>query len=527
MRKLFVWIVSCLAVGLSACATFRPQEERPYLTKPDTAKACADWRWIGVSRAGARCPDISGWTVRPLFPQVAPVRLPSGAYCDQGGSDAEVPSLEVIEKLNRFCVYEVAHPKKWWKDPPFPPAASTGLVRFDQDCAALSPSGPALVKKPWESDPEFLEQVGKPPTPLNIQNQGGVRLAFLDTQPTSEVFPTVSGRSPHGYILAHLARDLVCTKHDGHCAAQITTQLALPIRKFDPKSPKHNWIDRVHGGALGMQSDLAAAIYDEVASWQSKRSTQRHLVLNLSLAWDGNLFDGLDQEQISEMQAGTQAVYWALRYAAGFDDVLVFAAAGNQKRAPCENHGMLLPAAWEIQPPQEEICPGLRQETPRKIVYAVGGLQADDMPLSNARPGGMPPRAAFGENVFAGSSVSTAVAASIAALVWDSFPDLDAPGVMRILDNSGKALTSPADSSPAAGLSNAPRVRRLLLCDALRAACDQNPLDPCPLQSACDPQISERSRPGSSIPAHQGSCEPWLHPQPDDPPFPNCHTCPP
>ena len=531
-RILLVWIVSCLAVGLSACSTFRPP--RPDLTRPDTAKACADWRWIGISEPGARCPDVPGWTVRPLFPQIAPVRPLSGELCDQcdqNAPDDEVPDLEVIEALNRFCVYEIAHSKKWLHDVPFPPTASAGLVRFDPDCASLAPSGPTMVNGAWESDPDFLALVGRPQSlELNIQNQGGVRLAFLDTQPTSEVFPTAPGSSPHGYVLAHIARDLVCTKHDRHCAAQITTQLALPILKFDPKKRKHNEIDRVGGGALGMQSDLAAAIRNEVDSWQAKKSTQRHLVINLSLAWDGSLFDRLDQEQISQMRAGTQAVYWALRYATGFD-ALVLAAAGNQKRAPCANQGLLLPAAWEFRPPREEedSCPERkRARNDRKLVYAVGGLQADLQPLANARPGGMPRLAAYGENVFAGSSVATAVASSIAALVWDSFPHRDAAWVMSILDGSGEDLSFPADAMVAAGSSTtltAPRTRRLLLCEALRAACDEHPGVPCPLQSTCE--RSESSHEVDPITAYQGSCEPWLYPQPEDPPKPNCHTCPP
>src|SRR5215212_5265175 len=102
-RHLF-WILSWLAIGMSACTTLQPQGLRT-----DTAKACTDWRWIGISRPGARCPEIRGWTVRPLFPQLAP----AGDYC---GGYEKVPGPELIRELNRFCVYEPADPWKGSKN---------------------------------------------------------------------------------------------------------------------------------------------------------------------------------------------------------------------------------------------------------------------------------------------------------------------------------------------------------------------------------------------------------------------------
>src|SRR5688572_920677 len=56
MRKQVLWLALCAGLGLSACATsLRPQApEAPV----DASKACANWRWIGISRPGARCPDV-------------------------------------------------------------------------------------------------------------------------------------------------------------------------------------------------------------------------------------------------------------------------------------------------------------------------------------------------------------------------------------------------------------------------------------------------------------------------------------
>lgn len=537
-RRHLFWIASSLAIGLSACTTLRSPLKAPSPPRLDTVKACADWRWIGISRPGAQCPNVPGWTVRPLFTQVAPVQQQSGGDYGRKQSSEKVPGFEVIQDLNRFCIYEITDPGKSLEDPPFPPAASADLVRFDQDCAALS------VAAETESAPEawkpefnrFLEQAVGKPRPLEINNRLGVRLAFLDTEPTAEGAPRDEPglkHSWHGYTLAHIARQIVCAPGpDGHCAAQITTRLALPILDFDPKSRKHNRTDPVRGGYLGMQSDLAEAIRREVDDWRRK-GLQQHLVLNLSLAWDGELFGGLDGEQIAEMRAGTQAVYRVLQYAAGFD-VLVIAAAGNQKVEPCRNTGPLLPAAWERAPRN---C-GEPPDAP--LLYAVGGVGSDGEAVGNARPSGMPPRAAYAENavvpawnpdrptaMLTGSSVAAAVVSSIAAVVWDSFPDLDAHGVMKILEESGEPL-SDADFWFGASAPPTPpfrKVHRLSLCTALEKACARHPSAPCPIQGRCETwQPEDLSRRAEVRPAAKGSCQPWLFPQPEDIP---CLGCPP
>ena len=363
-RHLF-WIASLLAIGMSGCTTLKP-------ARMETAKACAEWRWIGITRPEAQCPEIPGWTVRPLFPQLD-VRQPK---CDEERAALDkVPRPEVIQELNRFCAYEIANPKSRRKDLPFPPAASAELVRFDQDCAALSASADeereAEIQKLSE---RFFSQVGKPRAPLTINDRLGVRLAFLDTQPNGIGVPKQLGRSQHGYTLAHIARHLVCSPETSdHCAAQITTRLALPIVKFDAKSQKLTERDTKRGGRLGTQSDLAEAIRLEVDAWRRDRqrvSAPQRLVLNLSLAWDGELFGGLDEKLVAEMKAGTQAVYRALEYAAGFD-VLVVAAAGNRKDCPQETVGPLLPAAWERGGHAEQSCPEQVREAPLLLPSAL------------------------------------------------------------------------------------------------------------------------------------------------------------
>ncbi len=530
--KLLLWLAPWIALGLGACATTPP---------PATSKACAEWRWIGIkTQPYDDCPAIPGWKAEPLFASLAAARPAATApsYGKEARAAMAIPDTKVVQELQRFCVYT-----KESGGLPSPAAANGKLVRIDQDCAAISVAGGTDPVTDWETySTHFLAQAGKPETPLEIKNRGGVRLAFLDTHPTGEgvpLKPPANKRSSeHGYSLAHIARNLICSPEDGNvCAAMITTRLALPITRFDSQSRRRTKIDTEHGGHIGLQSDLAEAIRAEVDDWAGnleKREAPRHLVLNLSVGWDGDLFGGLHENQIAEMQAGTQAVYWALRYAAGYD-VLVLAAAGNKSQ--CATDGPLLPAAWEKEAPRDQLC---GEPSGTRIVYAVGGVDSRGERLANARDGGMPPRVAYGASAVVpalipgqstakhtGTSVSTAVASSIAAIVWDTLPDRSSGEIMDILYKSGDDLQRPADfwaAADAASFGPVPAVRRLSLCKALAAACNEpGGMSGCPLKPLSCAALPAVANLDSSSPP-LGSCHPWVHTQP---PFEPCPVCEP
>jgi hypothetical protein len=556
MRRRTLGLALVAAMTLCGCAS--GGRVRLPLPAPDGAvagaKACADWRWIGIRSGSAQaCPAVAGWAVKPLFSPGPASKREREEYAQQRRPEPEpvgggISTAAVLDELQRFCVYEPAGEHSA-RDLPFPPAASHHLVRFDQDCAALSIAGDPLPPAVWKPAAEqFLAQAGKPAAPLAIHGQRGVRLAFLDTQPTGVGVPRAPGYSQHGYAMAHIARNLVCgPAASDRCAALITTRLALPLASFDATSRARTVADTTRGGHVGMQSDLAGAITGEVDDWLAARSVEgapQRLVLNLSLAWDPRIFGGLDEAQIAELRAGTQAVYRALQYAASLD-VLVLAAAGNQKKcAGVPAEGPLLPAAWEASAPPEDACDAPR---PAPLVYAVGGLGTDGGPLWNARPGGMPRRAAYGEHavvptwdadrptaMYTGSSVATAVASSAAAMVWDVLPALRAREVMDLLDADtyGTVLSLRADfwhdAGAAAAPGTAPRVHRLSLCEALQEACSRPGATGCPLSSACEappePVVLSGIAADHTI---AGTCQPWLYPQPEDPPCPNCIKEPP
>ena len=528
-KKLF-WMAPVLAIAMSSCTTLRP-------APMDTAKACADWQWIGISQPGVPCPDVPGWDKQPLFPELASIRPKPEDYFKQEDAErvtAPVPAPGLIGELKRFCVYEA--PPQSTGGNPLPPPASADLERIDRDCSALSGSGEKHPRKPWRFySKRLLDQAGTTGETFTIDNPLGVRLAFLDTQPTRGDIPTRQGRSPHGYTLAHIARHLVCP--GGSCAARITTRLALPIVDFDPTSRERTKIDTERGGFLGMQSDLAQAILSEVDAWRED-PRQEHLVLNLSLAWDGELFGGLDEAQVDEMRAGNQAVYRALQYASGFD-ALVLAAAGNQKGEPCANFGPLLPAAWESGELRERTFSSQSWDVPPRL-YAVGGVDAKGYPVVNARPGGMPRRVAYADSavvacpnrkgrtaMLTGSSVAAAVVSSIASVVWAAHPNLSSRKIMEILDASGEALPMAADFWPpaSAGASTSPpQVHKVSLCSALAKACDETG---CASRPTCASHALESRRPWLPFQARTwraGSCQPWLYPQPEVDP---CPVCPP
>lgn len=560
MRRYLIWILLCLGAGLSGCATTPRCPSAASPSSPpfqiDTTKACASWRWIGIKKnPDTDCPEVPGWEVSSLFePRERNEESEYSEYYDRVESDPPDPvsDSEEFQELKRFCVYEVRGWHKKLGKVQFPPAADPDLVRFDQDCAILSPSGSTVLdgKSQGLLFEHFLKEVGRSGVSPKFDGKADVRLAFLDTHPTSEPGEDVlhvkaPPRSWHGYTLAQIAKDLICAPQ-GSCAAQITTQLALPIVRFHSGKKKHYKEDLDRGGFIGMQGQLAQAITEEVNAWLQERRDNperapRHLVLNLSVAWDERLFGGLDEEWMSDVRAGTQAVYRALQYAAA-NDVLVLAAAGNKRtvcpRADlpgfCPSDGMLLPAAWENGHPADQACDASRRAP---LLYAVGGLQSGGAPLANARPGGMPRRAAYGEyavvssshpeqptKIYMGSSIATAVASSIAAVVWDAFPDFTSQEIAELLYSSGEALES---SNSALGAKAPSGAHKLSFCRAVREACHQRPSQPCPIESDCPSWMPAELTPPVIFPMETSpanSCQPWLFPQPGDYP---CLGCPP
>jgi hypothetical protein len=176
--------------------------------------------------------------------------------------------------------------------------------------------------------------------------------------------------------------------------------------------------------------------------------------------------------------------------------------------------------------------------------------------------------------MYTGSSVSTAVVSSIAAVVWQLRPDLRPAEVMRLITQSGDVLPGRGDYYawknvwPFSHLVQAPQMRRLSLCRAVAQACLAGErecfaptcvqtgaadlsatvlsrrTDPAPdlrtatlpedCKSASDPTPQLFAVSGQAVPdpcpLHQWPdmvSQRWVTPQPDDPPCPSCSLIPP
>ena len=205
------------------------------------------------------------------------------------------------------------------------------------------------------------------------------------------------------------------------------------------------------GGHQGRIGDLAAAILAEIERWQATDPKSK-LVLNLSVGWDGEYIDP-DKKKEADLEASSRAVYDALRLASHLD-VLVIASSGNRSGG-VHSQSSLLPAAWESSPPTWLPCP-----LGKKVVYAVGGVDWQGLPLPNTRPAGLPWRVAYGDHavartpsdgavestkMYTGTSVSAAVVSSDRRRDLGAAAGLQACAGHEVVDVFGGRSSQPRD----------------------------------------------------------------------------------
>jgi hypothetical protein len=389
--------------------------------------------------------------------------------------------------LDRFCVYTTDKPRSDERNP-FGGKLPRGLAAVAPDRMALSANGPndleTAVFKPlagtFKSETEGVAEAAG--GLAFMPNAPSVRLAILDSQEDLDDVPrTPPAGSQHGYTLMHLAERLACPA--GQCAAKIVSRRALGYTDFDPRQPLSQFeAGNNKGGTVGTVSDLGTAILLAILQWH-RDGSPGHLILNLSLGWDGELFKDLEVSSVSKLPPDVLYVYNALRLAAR-SRVLVIAAAGNQKGGSPDSNWPLLPAAWEMRRPSWS--PLLHR---RRLIYSVGGVDWQGLPLPNSRNGGHPRRVAYGDHavvdqgdgqptaILTGSSVSTAVVSSIAAVIWHLRPELRPDQVMRLIDRSGEPQPMQADFYewrtiwPLYLLFPPPQLSQVSLCSAVKHAC--------------------------------------------------------
>ncbi len=432
----------------------------------DPRNGTIPWRRVGALRKGSTvCPRIAGWDPpTPLLPTTGG-KGPRWYMALTAADRALISDLG----LDRLCVYTT----KTRPIPPFviPPGSPLTEAAPDRMAVSVSappdpPTTPATVDSILAD--EFLRQTGHVDLPFT--GKPNVRLTFLDSEPDGPLSFTPHLGLQHGYTLGHLADEIVCS--GSACAATIQN-----IRALAYDDPTQDPLPPDQAGYVGALSELGPKILQAIGEWKS--SGDKHLVLNLSIGWDGEIplaggTTDLKARRISELDISARSIYGALQVAA-CEDVLVIAAAGNRRGGSLhDSNWPVLPAAWELHSPSR------RSRFGPKLVYAVGGVDWQGLPLPNSRTKGLPRRVAYGDHaaadvngtptaVYTGTSVSAAVVSSVAAVVWDLRPELRPAQVMWLIDHSGAPTPQRVRADFYAG-RKPPRIQDVSLCAAVKKA---------------------------------------------------------
>lgn len=429
------WMTAGLAVFvLAGCAEPVPETRRSAVSGDFTeAVAVVDERWLAVVPDEEPCPTLKGW--------VRIVRSPAA--------------------LARFCEYQ-----RTAGAAAFPGRRFERADRIEGRVIAQTGSAPTTALEtamgPWLAL-LFEHQADIPVAPALIPASPNTRLAIVDSLSTGS---TIS-QSMHGLGMDDFARSIGCVQ--ASCAFEISHHLALPRGQGGAENT-------TRGGFYGTRWDLARAIVDAVDA----TPLTQNLVINLSVAWLPEAGDVLPSNHLamirqseSSVAAGSRAVHAALVHAR-CRGALVFAASGNDDEGLRTATGPMLPAAWATVPVTGLLPCGTTTTEP--LVHAVGGIDSEDGPLENARVGSTPRLVAPASGsavetsaVFTGTSVSTIVASSAAAMVWTIQPSISSAGVVGILDSTARATPFAADfcATPPCGPA-----RAISVCLAQADACE-------------------------------------------------------
>ena len=426
----------------------------------------------------------------------------------EGTADLLGLSTLLPATLGRYCVYTRATPPTITSDyyPLFDAIDASGamnLATTAADCLGELPQStlyhPSVGQGIHDAFAANADILSGPEIAPTEAHRSPVELMIIDTAShVAAVAPLVNPDNFHGLQLSSLVRDIVCPTGLPACLPNIRHVVGMPRDGWNTPP------DYLHGGQYGTQGDIARAIYAKVTDWRERiaadpLNTPRRLVLNLSLGWDRDAGATLDPTR-----GPNAGLMHALEYASCMG-VITVAAAGNNSDPDCPDDrvGPTLPGGYEGLPaPSAAECVGLgfgggeSQEFPifggpvgyRPLVYAVGGVDGHDQPLVNSRELGQPRLVGYATYGTAGSgpsgealtgtSISSAVAASSAAMVWTYRPELRPSEVMELLYQSGYATGATADFVGPGALSSA--VHRVSVCAALDLACVGEPASTCP-----------------------------------------------
>lgn len=461
-------VLAAVLSGQAFHGSVLSQRLQPNLNRP---AACSGTSWIGILSHRRE--------TQPKIDQTRGQRQKRALRCPRGwqwvfSSNSRQPPPP---GLQRFCRYvgRATHPGSG-------PEASrrSGLFEsIERDCRIVGPAGETIfptreMYRPLKG--RFLREARGDVAPRPRRGSDRVRLVIVDSfqddaRPQDKECPASlkEGQlecSPHGEVLARLASDLLCAGSD--CRAEVTTRRALAwTHEIRPASKPPKPVElkskdapgKTQGGSSGTTLNLAMAIFREVDAWLREPSRPR-LILNLSLGW----------EEVNDPSGNLGKLARAAVEYAVCNQALVIAAAGNRVSGPPKlMERPLLPAAWEQEPAltagdcaaflgKSEPASSGPEPSYRPLVYAVGGVQHDGLPLSNSRPKASPRLVAYGDHapafypgspprmkILTGTSVSALVASAAAAARWYRKPDLTPFEVMAELWKGGHKSALPID----------------------------------------------------------------------------------
>jgi hypothetical protein len=462
---------------------------------------CSSHNVIGVldDVRGAHCslpgaPPLPSWQWHTMFDDFTPDLL---AWTEA-----------VPFGLGRYCIYEYVGPEEpnqedynalfsaidAYPGMPIESVAPDCRGEVVQGGGLNDPSVTAELASAFHDAIQWIPGATLAPTGPNRRL---AEVAIVDTvSQLAHDDPAIDSVNEHGEFMGDIVRDITCADPpDPDCEDSIRYHIAMPRED-------NEYADWDQGGNFGTMGDFAMSVVAAVGHWRMNRLADPHAPQRLVIS------ASLEAPMTSDPNRGPVRALEEALYFAACNGAIVVAAAGNTTDAECGHKELdpLAPATYElIEAPDQTWCAlhGYAPidpfgfpvfSGPRPLVYAVGGLDGLDRAIPNARAKGMPALAAYAANAtvatadgfttpLTGTSVSTAVVAATASLVWSYAPELTPDEVMRLISDSGfETQISPNFDFT----ESAPRVRRASVCAALEAACTNMPPGHCPLL-ACDP----------------------------------------
>jgi hypothetical protein len=353
--------------------------------------------------------------------------------------------------------------------------------------AALASSSTALVDASWSVlRGAALKMAGTAGAPLQTTERAAFVGVVDSARQEVSTGEASTGSYEHGEVVGRIVREI----GGAYGALHVLSTTGLPRGANGAVSPD--------GGYYGYTSDVAEAIVRAVDAWRtrvSRDAVKRPLVLNLSLGWEPANYLGVQTNTATSVLSSflatnitnvpQRSVFQALQYAS-CAGALIFAAAGNASEGPGATKTLMYPAAFESIPaPTAQQCKAAGfsytatapSTAGARLVYAVGGLDARDADLYNARTLGLPRLAAYGDSVsvtrapalggrtgvMTGTSMATAVASAVAAYSWSFRPSMSGHDVVEAMYAASLPLGRTATACTFAGSCE---VRRVSLCES-------------------------------------------------------------